>query len=40
MHDINIKHYVLIYEIRSEQSALRILRFLYSKMDFSKIQLT
>lgn len=34
---INVKHYVLIYEIDQAHTTLHILRFLYAKMDFSDI---
>ena len=36
---INIGNYVLIYEFCSDTNTITILRFLYSKLDFSKIKL-
>ncbi len=42
--DPNVRHalvgnYALIYEIDSETSTVRFLRFLYAKMDFSNLEL-
>ncbi len=34
---INVKNYVMIYEIDPAHETLHILRFLYSKMDFTDI---
>ncbi|MCH5350870.1 MAG: type II toxin-antitoxin system RelE/ParE family toxin [Clostridiales bacterium] len=36
---VSVDNYILIYEIREEEKTLNILRFLYSRMDLTKLDI-